>query len=160
METRRRPQRSSFRLSKRPAEHTRKAMAEGPAAVRSLVAVGAGFFAIAMLSLGGDSMFRALAPQAFDAKGYVHGGQNLLIVLAYLSVFEVVGGYIAGRIAIRKPVLHAVIVGLLVLFISGAVSILTWDVATMWYEISALLAIVPMCFLGGLLCRLRAVNGN
>ena len=135
-------------------------MAEGPAAVRSLVAVGAGFFAIAMLSLGGDSLFRSLAPQSFDAKGYAHGEQNLLIVLAYLSVFEVAGGYIAGRIAVRKPVMHAVILGLLVFTLSAVVSALTWDAATMWYEISALLVIVPMCFLGGLLCRLRAGNGN
>jgi hypothetical protein len=132
---------------------------EGPAIVRSIVAVGAGFFATSMLSLGGDAAFRAVAPQAFDAHGYAREGGNLLVVLAYVGVFECAGGYITARLAIRQPLGHAFVLGVVVLVPSLVVSVLTWNTTPKWYQIAALALIVPMSLLGGKLRELQVSRG-
>ena len=125
---------------------------EGPQAVRSVVAVGAGFFAIEMLGWGGDASFHALDPQAFDAKTL----DALLVMLAYGAVFDCVGGYIAGRLAIRQPLKHALALGVLVLALHAVFTAARWGSAPAWYEIWALLLIVPMCHLGGWIHEARS----
>ncbi len=118
--------------------------------------MGAGFFAIQILALSGDKAFRAIAPGAFDAKGYALTGQNLLVVLAYMAVFECAGGYITGRMAAVKPVGHAVALGLVTLAMNLAIALFTWHALPLWYQLSALLLIVPMTWLGGQMRALHA----
>jgi hypothetical protein len=122
---------------------------EGPAAVRSIVAIGAGFFAIQMLSLGGDAVFRALAPQGFDAQGHALGSRTFLISLIYVAAFECIGGYITARLAIVEPLKHALWLGLFILALNLVYVVLTWGGAPVWYQIASLLVIVPMTLLGG-----------
>lgn len=129
-------------------------MTEGPASVRSAVAIAAGFFADAVLPLVGDAAFRALAPEAFDDRGFVRDGANLLVVLAYLAIFECVGGFITARLAIRSPLKHALALGILVLALSLALTVFTWGSAPAWYQIAALAIIVPMSLAGGKLAGL------
>jgi len=119
-----------------------------PPKVRSILAVGAGFFATAVLSLGGDLAFRALSPQAFDASGRAHDAHVLLIVLAYVAIFSFVGGYITGWLAQRRPVAHALVLGIVELAISAAAAIAAWDTAPAWYHVTALLLLVPVTVLG------------
>ena len=57
-------------------------MAEGPQAVRSVVAVGAGFFAIQMLTLGAQKFL---------------GTENLPLTLGYMAVIDAIGGYVTAR---------------------------------------------------------------
>jgi hypothetical protein len=122
---------------------------EGPQVVRSFVAVGAGFFAIQMLGWGADQALRALVPAGFDAQGRALDGRTLLMMLAYMAVLEAVGGYITARLAIRKPTTHAMILGFIVLAMSLAFTVFTWGNAPHWYQIWALLLILPMTVLGG-----------
>jgi hypothetical protein len=115
---------------------------EGPQAVRSVVAVGAGFFATQLLALGADLLFGPLAGQASNV---------LLVRLACVAAFEALGGYITARLAIRNPVRHALVLGLLMLVMGVLVAVFTWDGTLWWYQISALVLTVPLTMLGGVL---------
>jgi hypothetical protein len=112
-------------------------VAEGPQAVRSFVAVGAGFFAIQMLGWGADAAFG----RPLDDKA-------LLIRLLYTAGLEVLGGYITARLAIRRPTFHAAVLGALMIAASLPFTVLTWATTPKWYAIWALLLIVPMTIFG------------
>jgi hypothetical protein len=124
-------------------------VAEGPQAVRSFVAVGAGFFAIQMLGWGVD----AAVGQPVDAKA-------LLLRLAYTAALEVLGGYITARLAIRRPTLHAVVLGALVIVVSLPLTIVTWATTPAWYAIWALLLILPMTIFGSYIHELLTRRGT
>jgi hypothetical protein len=109
-------------------------MPDGPQAVRSVVAVGAGFFAIQMLTLGGQKAF---------------GGNSLPVTLVYMAVFECIGGYITARLAVIRPVVHAVALGLFTFVLSLVLAVLAWSSEPTWFQITALGLIVPMTMLGG-----------
>ncbi|MBX5461039.1 MAG: hypothetical protein IRZ28_08115 [Steroidobacteraceae bacterium] len=123
--------------------------------LRSLIAVGAGFFATAVLSLGGDLTFSHLAPHAFDGNGRPSTDEAYAIIAAYTALFGFAGGYIAARIASRRHVAHAVASGLLTLAISGVVAFFMWDATPAWYNVTNLLLILPVAFLGGKLRELQ-----
>jgi hypothetical protein len=123
-------------------------MAEGPQAVRSFVAVGAGFFAIQMLGWGADAAFG----RPLDDKA-------LLIRLLYTAALEVLGGYITARLAIRRPTFHAVVLGALMIAASLPLTVLTWASTPKWYAIWALLLIVPMTIFGATIHEQLARRG-
>lgn len=120
-------------------------MPEGPQAVRSVVAVGAGFFAIQVLSLGADIVLGEKV--SLEAR------------IAYMAVLECLGGYITGWLAIRKPVKHAFVLALIVLALSGAIAVMTWDAALSHYHIITLALVIPMVVLGGKLRELQVRRG-
>ena len=113
-------------------------MPEGPQAARSFVAVGAGFFAIQMLGWGADAAFQ----------GRVLDGKALLIRLAYTAALEALGGYLTARLAVRKPTLHAAVLGALTIAATLPMTVLTWSSTPKWYAIWAVLLILPMTILG------------
>jgi hypothetical protein len=116
-------------------------VAEGPQAVRSVVAVGAGFFAIQVLGLGADIAIGSKVP--------------LTARLVYIAAFELLAGYLTARLAIRKPLTHALVLALIMLVTSGAIAIMTWDAALAWYHIVTLVLIVPVILLGGKLGEMQ-----
>ena len=122
-------------------------MPEGPQAVRSVVAVGAGFFAIQVLALGADIAVGSKVP--------------LTVRIVYIAAFECLAGYITARLAVRKPIAHALILSLLILATSGAIAVMTWDTALSWYHIITLVLIVPVILLGGKLgdMQVRRASG-
>ena len=120
-------------------------------AVRSVLAVGAGFFSTAVLSLGGDLFLRATMPESFDVTGRVQSGTVLLFMLAYVAGFGLLGGYIAARLAQRRPYTHALVLGLICLAITLAGAILAWDTAPAWYHMASSLLVVPVALLGAML---------
>jgi len=123
--------------------------------VRSVFAVAAGFFASAVLSTAGDLVLRAARPQVFDPHGRTQDPATLLVMLGYLALFSVAGGYIAATIAERRPMAHALVVGLISFGGNVIVSFATWNAAPAWYHTTVLLAVVPMALLGGSLRQLQ-----
>jgi hypothetical protein len=122
---------------------------EGPQAVRSFVAVGAGFFAIQMLGWGADAAFAA-----------PHDARGLLIRLAYTAALEALGGYITARLAIRRPTLHAIVLGALTIAATLPVTIVTWATTPAWYSIWALLLVLPMTIFGSYVHELLVRRGT
>jgi hypothetical protein len=75
----------------------------------------------------------------------------LLFVLAAWVIGTVAGGAVAARIASRKPELHAIVVGLIILALT-VVNLMMIPQPT-WFVIVSLLAAVPAAYAGALAVR-------
>ncbi len=124
---------------------------------RSIFAVFAAVVAVFVLSLGVDVILHGL-------KVYPPWMQRMsdpLFALAtsYRLVFNVFGGYVAGRLAPRAPMRHAMIlaiVGLVLSLMGLAASIAKPDLGPIWYPLVLVLSAVPCAWLGGRLAE-RAI---
>src|SRR2546422_5394054 len=67
---------------------------------RSVVAVVAGFVAVAVLSLGTDQVLHTL--QIYPPWGQAMADSLFLLATAYRIVYGVVGGYVTARLAPRS----------------------------------------------------------
>jgi hypothetical protein len=124
-------------------------------ALRSVVAVGAGFFATSVLALGGDYALRAAMPEEFAADGSVKGSTVLGVTLIYTAVFGAVGGYVAAWIGQVRPMMHAGIVGAIVLALSAMAAAFLWETVPPWYHIATLVMALPVALIGGKLREMR-----
>ena len=131
-------------------------MANDVPVVRSIVAVAAGFFASNVMSLGGDLLFRRVSPHAFDAQGFARSDGTLFTVMGYEALFVLIAGYVTARLAIRRPMTHALVMGALVLLGRVPTALVAWSAAPPWFHIGVLLLIVPVALLGAKLSGLRA----
>jgi hypothetical protein len=118
-------------------------------ALRSVVAIGAGFFATSVLALVGDYGLRAWMPGEFGPEGSLPGAKILAITLICTGVFGAIGGYIAARIAQLRPVMHSAIVGGIVLALTALATVFTWAAAPAWYHLATLAMVLPVAVLGG-----------
>ena len=116
--------------------------------LRSVVAVLAGYLvfatsAFAVFRLSGRAP-HAPAPLPF-----------MLLTVASGVVFAAVGGYLAGWLAGRRPLAHAV--AMAVLLSAGAIASLvsTLGHGAVWTQVTALTLMAPSAVLGGWLCARR-----
>ena len=123
--------------------------------LRSIAAVLAGFVLIAALSFGADAALRQAMPAAFDASGRVESTAVLLLIMGYVGLFAVTGCYLTARLAPRRPMLHALVLGALGLAFNVAGSVAMWETAPAWYHLASLALVMPYAWLGG---RLREVE--
>jgi len=124
---------------------------------RSVVAVLAGFVAVAVLSLGTDEVLHAL--QIYPPWGQAMADSLFLLATAYRIVYGVVGGYVTARLAPDRPMKHAVALGIVGLVVStlGVVATIGKGPAfgPLWYPIVIALTALPCAWLGGVLYRPR-----
>ena len=123
---------------------------------RSVAAILLGFLAVVALSLGTDQLLHVM-------KVYPPWGQPMhdpalnLLALAYRCAYAILGSWIAARLAPRKPMLHATILGIigLVLSTAGAIAAITafGDLGPSWYPIALVVTALPCAWLGGRLAR-------
>lgn len=119
---------------------------------RSILAVLAGFIAVAALSLITDEVFHLLKVYPPWGQPMRSPGANAL-ALAYRIVYSIVGGYITAKLAPRNPVKHAVILGSIGLVIStlGVIVTLPLHLGPAWYPIALAVTALPCSWLGGFL---------
>ncbi|HVZ41884.1 MAG TPA: hypothetical protein VHI13_21560 [Candidatus Kapabacteria bacterium] len=119
---------------------------------KSTVAIAAGFFATAILSLGTDQILHLLNVYPPWDHPTLDPGLNLL-ALAYRIVYTVGGGYITARLAPRNALRHAVILGTIGLLpaTAGAVVAIGSHLGPAWYPIALIATALPCTWLGGLL---------
>jgi hypothetical protein len=118
---------------------------------RSVVAVVAGFFAVAGLSLATDQLFHVLDVYPPWGQPMFETGLNLL-ALSYRIVYTVVGGFITARLAPGEPMRHVMILGLIGLAAGTAgaiVAITQADLGPNWYPIAIAVTAYPCTWLGG-----------
>jgi hypothetical protein len=121
--------------------------------LRSTGAVLLGFVAVVVLSLVTDQLLHVLEVYPPWGQPMYDPALNLL-ALAYRSVYAVVGGYIAARLAPHSPMRHALVLGIVGLAMGTAGAIVTitrYDVGPDWYPIALALTAVPCSWLGGVL---------
>jgi len=116
---------------------------------RSLLAVIAGFTATVALSVACDAIVRMAAPGAFGPEGHAASPGMMAFGVFYTLLAATAGGFVAGWIARRHPILHALVLGTL-----GAIATLVIILAAPAAErtagmfVSAML-VIPATVLGG-----------
>jgi hypothetical protein len=107
----------------------------------------AGFLAVAALSMAADAVLHAM--NYYPNDGTVGSDAELAVALAYRTVFTVLGGYIAARLAPSRPQRLATILGAIgTLFaILGAATM--WNVGHQWYPVGLVVLAIPSTALGG-----------
>ena len=121
--------------------------------LRSAVALLFGFVAVAMLSLGTDQLMHMLEIYPPWGQPMLDPALNLL-AFAYRSVYAILGGFIAARLAPHAPMGHALalgIVGFALSTVGAVVAITTYDLGPDWYPVALALTAVPCSWLGGVL---------
>lgn len=116
---------------------------------RSVAAVVIGFVVIGVLSFGASAAMRAAMPGGFGPGGSTSEPAILLVTLAYVTLFAAGGCYLAARLAPRRPMAHALALGVLGLLFNVAGTVATWSAYPAWYHVAALLLVMPSAWLGG-----------
>jgi hypothetical protein len=121
-------------------------------AARSILAVFLGVLAVFVLSLGTDQIMHILG--VFPPWGQpMHDAGDNLLALSYRILYGIVGGYVAASFAPRKPLGHAIVLGLVgtVLSLLGALGAMSMDMGPIWYPVALVVTALPCAWLGGFL---------
>lgn len=124
--------------------------------MQSIGSVLAGFIAVVALSVGVDWVLHAVHYYPPPSEGLHDPVQNA-VALAYRSLFTVVGGWIAARLAPSRPMVHAGVLSVLGLAGGTAGVIATWNLnlGPHWYPIALAVEAIPLTLLGGWLAARR-----
>jgi hypothetical protein len=119
---------------------------------QSTGAIGAGFVAVVVLSLGTDQLLHVL--NVYPPWGQpMYDAGLCLLALSYRIVYTVVGSYIAAKLAPRAPMRHAMILGVIgfVVGTAGAIATIPMQLSPAWYPIAIAVTALPCAWLGGIL---------
>jgi len=117
--------------------------------VRSIWAILAGFIVSTVLAFGARLAVATVARE-LAATPYPASDTSLLLVLVLcIAAVGVVGSYITARLAPRRPMMHAVILGMISLVIVFAASTFDWAESPAWYHVLTVLLVLPAALLGG-----------
>lgn len=119
--------------------------------VRGIAAVLAGLVAVAGLSIATDTV---LEHSVLPAMNTAEASPPLLaLALAYRVLFGVVGGYVTARLAPMRPVMHAVILGVIGTVL-GAIGVsVMWRLGNHWYPIALAVLAIPQSWVGARLAK-------
>jgi peptidoglycan/LPS O-acetylase OafA/YrhL len=127
--------------------------------IASIVAVGAGFFLTALLSLGTDVVLHAIG--VFPPWGQPMSDTLFVLATTYRVVYTVAGGYLTARLAPERPMRHVVVLGCIGLVVATLGAALTWnsgpELGPKWYPILLVVTALPCVWLGG---RLHGSRGG
>ena len=119
--------------------------------VRSIGAVFAGLLFIVVLSTVTDVVMHATGvyPPWFQ---YMPDSLFLLAT-AYRIVYSILGSYLTARLAPHRPMLHALILGVVGVLLSTAGALSTWnkgpEFGPKWYPITLIVMAIPLAWVGG-----------
>jgi hypothetical protein len=144
--------------SRSPAEASAgQAHTEGRRMGRSILAVAAGMLLIIVLSIGVDLILHAAG--VLPALGEPTSDGLLLLATAYRTVITVGGGYLTARLAPRRPMRHALALGVVGLVLGTIGVVATWNAGPAfeqkWYPIALTVLAVPCSWVGGALHERR-----
>jgi hypothetical protein len=130
---------------------------------RSVLALLAGMIAGIALSLGTDVVlhaFHVFPPWGASMAGYEGA---LLLATIYRAIYGLLGSYIAARLAPNRPMLHAMILGLVGFAVSLLGAVVTWNggpaFGPHWYPVALVVLALPTAWAGGKL-RLAQIGAT
>lgn len=125
---------------------------------RSIGAVVAGIVAGIILSLGTDALLHLAG--VFPALGQPMGDRLLLLATAYRTVYNIAGSYIAALLAPDRPMMHALALGVVGLFLCIVGAVVTWNrgpaFGPHWYPLALVALAMPCAWAGGKLFGARS----
>jgi hypothetical protein len=112
--------------------------------MRSVIAVVAGYLVFGVSSA---ILFRVSGqdPHLLPGPGF------LLCSLAYGAAFAASGGYLAARLAPRRPMLHAGVVAALLTLGAVGSAAADWSAGSIWSQALVLFVMAPAALAGGYL---------
>jgi hypothetical protein len=120
---------------------------------RSIGAVLAGVFAGIALSLGTDVLLHAIhvfPPWGASLVGY---DAALLLATIYRSIYGIAASYLTARLAPNRPMLHAMMLGILGFAVSVLGASATWNkgpaFGSHWYPVALIVLALPTAWVGG-----------
>ena len=133
--------------------------------LRSIGAVLAGMVVGIAITLGTDQLLHiagVFPPWGQSMVGY---DGALLLATAYRVVYAILGSYITARLAPNRPMLHALIGGVIGVIASTVGAVVTWNggpaFGPHWYPIALIVTALPCAWVGGKLrlMQLRLLAG-
>jgi hypothetical protein len=127
---------------------------------RSIGAILAGFVAVVIVTILTDIVLHAT--HVFPPWGQSMTGFDapLLLATAYRTVYGIVGSYITARLAPNRPMVHAMIGGVIGLVISIVGAAVTWNrgpaFGPHWYPVALVVLALPTAWAGGKLHVIRS----
>ncbi|MBI5035521.1 MAG: hypothetical protein HZB51_33775 [Chloroflexi bacterium] len=125
---------------------------------KSIGAFIAGLVATFVLSYATDAVLEATGLMSSGVLP-MYGSELLIVtVLIYRNIYNVVGSYIAARLAPNHPMGHALALGTFGFVMMILVTIATWDLALgpAWYSVALIVFAFPTAWLGGKLYETRS----
>lgn len=123
-----------------------------PRRLRSVGAVAAGLVGIFAVTTGVDAVMYATG--VFPPVGAPPMSHALFVLaFAYRFVIDVAGSWLAARLAPRRPMRHALVLGAIGLVLSVAGAVAMWDARRAWYPLALAASALPCAWLGGRLVR-------
>ena len=120
---------------------------------RSIASVLAGILVIVILSIGTDAALHAAG--VFPKLGEPMSDALLLLATAYRTIYGVLGGYVTARIAVGRPMQHALLLGAIGIVLGTIGAAVTWNMGSAfgrhWYPVALVILAVPQCWAGGAL---------
>jgi hypothetical protein len=129
------------------AEGALETLGIGMNILRSIGAVLAGLVVVVVLSEGLDIVIRE-AGLAADKEGAWDDGM-LTVAFIYRSLAGVCGGFVAAALAPEKPMVHAIVLGVIGLCLSTLGAVVMWGFGHQWYPIALAVIALPAAWLGG-----------
>jgi hypothetical protein len=118
---------------------------------RSVFAVLAGLLANVVLSSATDLLMVATGvfpPLSEFGRPGSFSHSMLLLALLYRTFFGVVGCYLTARLAPKRSMAHAVVLGAIGVVVGVIGAIATWDTWTQWYSLAIIAVPLPSAWLG------------
>jgi hypothetical protein len=124
---------------------------------RSIGAVFAGILAIVVLDNGFDFILHSTG--VYPPFGQTMADGLFLLALAYRTLDGILGTYIAGRLAPRRPMAHALTLGGIGVVLSSLGALATIgagpEFGPIWYPLSLVAIALPSAWVGGRLAEIR-----
>jgi hypothetical protein len=121
---------------------------------RSIGAVIAGLLVVVVLSTAADAVLHATG--VYPPFPQRMADELFLLATAYRIAFGILGCYVAARLAPRRPMRHALVLGGIgtVLSIAGAAQM--WAYGPAWYTIAIIAIALPCAWAGARLHEARS----
>ncbi len=117
--------------------------------LRSVVAALGGFFTVVILSLGTDVVLHTAG--IYPPWGKRMSDGLFVLATAYRVIYTIGGSYLTARFAPNRPMLHAMVLGVigLVMCLVGAVATWNADLGPAWYSVALVVTALPCAWIGG-----------
>jgi hypothetical protein len=126
--------------------------------LRSVLAIVAGFVVIGCLVGLTDLAMHSLFVGRYGPNGSVSDAVVLAITEIYVFVYATAGCWLCARIAQRRPMFHALVLGVLGLVFNVVGSYMAWKLFPAWYHVVALILVMPAAWLGGRIAERQLAN--